>query len=172
IHSPGLRAPPPNSVWRRPLRRSSTRGRLGPSSKPRCAADLGDDRLGPVPPLLVPCQIEELVALPRQTCREGFRESLPCWRNKAKGILPKPFGCTWDVMEEAGLGHGLLHEDDGYPFSLQRPAPRLFAFDGLEQRLEVTLAEAARPVALDDFEEQRGPILDRFGKDLQQIAFI
>ena len=52
--------------------------------------------------------------------------------------------------------------------------PRLFLFqlDGLEQRLEVALAEALRAVALDDLDEHGGAVLDGLGEDLQQIAFV
>src|SRR5262245_9869478 len=52
----------------------------------------------------------------------------------------------------------------------QRPPPRLLALDGLEQRLEVALAEASRAVPLDDLEEQRRPVLHRLGEDLQQVT--
>ena len=52
------------------------------------------------------------------------------------------------------------------------PRRRLLALDRLEQRLEVPLAEAPRAVALDDLEEQRRPVLDRLGEDLQHVAFV
>jgi len=55
---------------------------------------------------------------------------------------------------------------------LEIAAERLFALDRLEQRLEIPFAEAAAAVALDHFEEQRGPILDRLGEDLQQISLL
>src|SRR5688500_8819810 len=48
----------------------------------------------------------------------------------------------------------------------------LLALDGLEQRLEVAHAEAARAVALDDLEEEGRPILDRAGEDLEQVALL
>src|SRR5919106_6360321 len=48
----------------------------------------------------------------------------------------------------------------------------LFAFDFLEQGLEVTFAEAARAVALDDLEEDRGPVADRLREDLEQVALV
>src|SRR5438128_2360507 len=54
----------------------------------------------------------------------------------------------------------------------QRPAQLLLAFDRLEQRLEITLAEALRAAPLDHFEEQRGSIGDRLGEDLQHVAFV
>jgi hypothetical protein len=48
----------------------------------------------------------------------------------------------------------------------------LFAFDDLEQRLEVALPEAAAAFALDHLVEERGPVLDRPREDLQHVAFI
>src|SRR5919109_3345322 len=48
----------------------------------------------------------------------------------------------------------------------------LFALDGLEQGLEVALAEAAGAVALNDLEEDGGPIADRLREDLQQVALV
>src|SRR5579863_2560804 len=55
---------------------------------------------------------------------------------------------------------------------LQVAAPGLLPLDGLEQRLEVPLAEALRPVPLDQLEEHRGPVLDRLGEDLQQVPVL
>ncbi len=57
------------------------------------------------------------------------------------------------------------------PLSQVSP-PRLLAFDGFEQGLEIALAEAAAPLALDDFIEQGGAILHRLGEDLQQVAVL
>src|SRR5436309_1933401 len=54
----------------------------------------------------------------------------------------------------------------------QRPAPRLLALDRLEQRLEVALAEAPRPVPLDHLEEQRRPVGHRLGEDLQHVPLV
>ena len=48
----------------------------------------------------------------------------------------------------------------------------LLALDGLEQRLEIALAETAAALALDHFEEQRRPVLHRAGEDLQHVAFV
>src|SRR5688500_14566857 len=48
----------------------------------------------------------------------------------------------------------------------------LLDLDRLEERLEVTHAEAAGAVALDDLEEEGRPILDRAGEDLQEIALL
>src|SRR5215210_5286667 len=55
---------------------------------------------------------------------------------------------------------------------LQVAAARLLALDRLEQRLEVAVAEAARPVALDDLEEDGRAVADRLGEDLQQVALV
>ena len=55
---------------------------------------------------------------------------------------------------------------------LQVAALGLFPLDGLEQRLEVSLAESLRPVPLDQLEEHRGPVLDRLGEDLQQVTVL
>src|SRR4051794_26691597 len=52
------------------------------------------------------------------------------------------------------------------------PPPLLLALDRLEQRLEVPLAEAAGPVALDHFEEEGGAVLDRLGEDLEQVPLL
>src|SRR3989454_2446966 len=55
---------------------------------------------------------------------------------------------------------------------LEVAALGLLAFDGLEQRLEVAHAEAARPVPLDDLEEEGGPILHGPGEDLEEVALL
>src|SRR5215471_2565068 len=49
---------------------------------------------------------------------------------------------------------------------------RLLALDGLEQRLEVALAESVGAVPLDEFEEHGRPVLYRLGEDLQQVAVL
>ena len=54
----------------------------------------------------------------------------------------------------------------------ERPPPRLLALDGLEEGLEVPLAEAPGPPALDDLEEERRPVLDRLGEDLEQVPLV
>ena len=48
----------------------------------------------------------------------------------------------------------------------------LLALDRLEQRLEVALAEAQRAVPLDQLEEHGGPVAERLGEDLQQVAVL
>src|SRR6266511_340564 len=55
---------------------------------------------------------------------------------------------------------------------LQIPSGSLFAFDGFEQRLEITFATTLCAFALNDLKKQRRSILDRFCEDLQQITFI
>src|SRR4051794_2458094 len=55
---------------------------------------------------------------------------------------------------------------------LQVAAQRLFALDGLEERLEVAIAEAACAVALDDLEEDGRAVADRLREDLQQVALV
>src|SRR3954467_951329 len=51
---------------------------------------------------------------------------------------------------------------------LNDPAPNLIKLDGLEQSLEVALAEALVALALDDLEEDRADHI--LGEDLQQQA--
>src|SRR6476620_5017108 len=51
-------------------------------------------------------------------------------------------------------------------------AQGLLAFDRLEQRLEVPLAEAARTVALDHLEEERGAILRGLREDLEEVPVL
>src|SRR5262245_38097840 len=55
---------------------------------------------------------------------------------------------------------------------LKRSSSRLFAFDGLKEGLEIPLAEAARPPALNDLEEESRSILDRLGEDLEQVTLV
>src|SRR5215218_5992464 len=55
---------------------------------------------------------------------------------------------------------------------LEVAAPRLLDLDRLEQRLEVAHAEAARPVALDDLEEEGRAVLDRAREDLEEVALL
>src|ERR687884_1345633 len=55
---------------------------------------------------------------------------------------------------------------------LQVAALGLLALDRLEQGLEVAVAEAARAVALDHLEEERGAILRRLREDLEQVAVV
>src|SRR3954447_26833935 len=48
----------------------------------------------------------------------------------------------------------------------------LLSLDRLEQRLEVSLPEAARAMALDDLQEDRRPVAERLREDLQQVALV
>src|SRR6476660_1336682 len=48
----------------------------------------------------------------------------------------------------------------------------LLALDGLEQRPEVPLAETERAMALDQLEEDRGPVPQRLREDLEQVAVL
>src|ERR1041384_4996767 len=57
-------------------------------------------------------------------------------------------------------------------YALEVAAGGLFPLDGLEERLEVALAEALGAFALDDFVEEGGPVLDRLAEDLQEIALV
>src|SRR6476659_8500626 len=52
------------------------------------------------------------------------------------------------------------------------PAGVLLALDGLEEGLEVALAEAEGAVALDQLEEDRGTVAERLGEDLEQVAVL
>src|SRR5919108_4704871 len=56
--------------------------------------------------------------------------------------------------------------------ALEVPSLLLFALDGLEQCLEVALSEAAGAVALNDLEEDGGPVADRLREDLEQVALV
>src|SRR3954454_14481148 len=51
-------------------------------------------------------------------------------------------------------------------------APLLLALDGLEECLEVPLAETERAVPLDQLEEDGGPVAGGLGEDLQQVAVL
>src|SRR5689334_5396026 len=65
------------------------------------------------------------------------------------------------------------HARDWRPTTASEVAARvLLALDGLEEGLEVALAEAERAVPLDDLEEDRGPVAERLGEDLQEVAVL
>src|SRR5664279_5521067 len=55
---------------------------------------------------------------------------------------------------------------------LQVAPGRLLPLDRLEQRLEVALAEPERAVPFDEFEEDRRPVAERLGEDLQQVPVL
>ena len=61
---------------------------------------------------------------------------------------------------------------EGAELHQRLPREVLLALDGLEQRLEISLAETAAAFALDDFVEQRGAVFHRLGEDLQHVAFV
>src|SRR5262245_43380071 len=92
------------------------------------------------------------IAAPMTRCDNGSRSSIPSPFNRF--LSPIVFSASLCLCGS----------------SLQGPAARLFALDCFEERLEVSLAEAAGAVAFDHFEEQRRPIFHRLGEDLQQIA--
>src|SRR6478672_11527520 len=69
-----------------------------------------------------------------------------------------PYSLSWVAAYELRLS------------ALQIPPRRLFPLDRLEQRPKVPLAEAASALALDDFVEDRRPVLDRTGEDLEEVA--
>src|SRR4026209_2593242 len=48
----------------------------------------------------------------------------------------------------------------------------LLALDGLEQRLEVALAEAEGAVPLDQLEEHRRAVAEGLGEDLQEVPVL
>src|SRR5262249_57635527 len=58
------------------------------------------------------------------------------------------------------------------PTCLQVAAQLLVPLDRLEECLEVAVPEAARPVALDDLEEQRRAVAEGLREDLQEIALV
>src|SRR5947209_8156173 len=55
---------------------------------------------------------------------------------------------------------------------LQVPPQRLLTLQRLEQRLEISLAEAAAALALDHLEEQRRAVFHRAREDLEHIALV
>src|SRR6202042_2320766 len=55
---------------------------------------------------------------------------------------------------------------------LKVAALALFTLDGFKQRLEISLAETAATLALNDLEEEGGPILHWPCEDLQHVALI
>src|SRR5262249_30532423 len=88
----------------------------------------------------------------------------------------KPGSWRWAMCRlrgrEPSRRYGSMMNSFGGEYSSQSPTSRLFAFDRLEQGLEVPLAEAARAVALDHLEEQGRAVLDRLGEDLQKVALV
>ena len=97
---------------------------------------------------------------------ESFRMALP-----RPGIKPSTscFCCKRPTTCSIGAGNSLHYL---WPGTLERAAAGLLALDGLEQRLEVAGAKASRPLALDDLEEDGGPVRDHLGKHLEQVAIL
>src|SRR5215203_2067881 len=58
------------------------------------------------------------------------------------------------------------------PPSSEVAATFLFPLDGLEQGFEVSFPEAQGPVSFDQLEEDRRPVTDRLGEDLQQVSVL
>lgn len=54
----------------------------------------------------------------------------------------------------------------------QIAAQLLLPLDRLKQRFEIAFAEAAAALSLDDFEENRGPVLDRTREDLEHVSLV
>ena len=48
----------------------------------------------------------------------------------------------------------------------------LVLLDGLKKRLEIPGTEAVVIVTLDQLNEERGPILQRFGEELKKVAIV
>src|SRR6266699_2458916 len=71
----------------------------------------------------------------------------------------------------ARTGTGTGAGDEGERRS-EVAAAGLLALDGLEQGLEVALAEPLRAVPLDQLEEHRRPVLHGPGEDLEQVAVL
>ena len=68
--------------------------------------------------------------------------------------------CTRDVASA-----GVLYVVDARTGDLEVAAALLLALDGLEEGLEVALAEAERAVPLDQLEEHGRPVLHRLSKE-------
>src|SRR4051794_33581625 len=67
---------------------------------------------------------------------------------------------------------GIRDPNDPAHFRSEGTAPGLLQLDRFEEGLEVPLAEAPRPVALDDLEEEGRAVLDGLGEDLEQVALL
>ena len=55
---------------------------------------------------------------------------------------------------------------------LEIAALRLFLFYRLEEGLEIALAKGLAASPLYQFEEERGSVLERFGKDLEHVSLL
>src|SRR5829696_466880 len=65
-----------------------------------------------------------------------------------------------------------LAAGSGIQLSSEVAASFLVTFDRLEQRFEIAFTETLSAVPLDDLEEHRGPVGDRFGEDLEQVPVV
>src|SRR5580658_6233153 len=61
---------------------------------------------------------------------------------------------------------------DRKPACSKVAAIRLLSLDGFEERFEITLAETAAPLALNNLEEKRRPIFDWASENLQHVALV
>jgi hypothetical protein len=64
------------------------------------------------------------------------------------------------------------NDKEELPKFLQISSQLLLSFNGFKQCLEIAGTKGFCPFALNDLEEQSGPVFNRFGEDLQQVAFI
>src|SRR5436190_2709773 len=88
------------------------------------------------------------------------------WRAGAWSSSIRGFGIVRPSQTE--VWHGTA-----FPSTQSQIASKgLFSLNRFEQRLEVPVAEPARPVPLDHLEEERRAVLRRLREDLQQIAVI
>src|SRR5207344_1022476 len=94
------------------------------------------------------------------------RWNLPAGQPEAPGRVPH---CTREPTGEAAVKRKPAWRS--ILSTLQISAARLLAFDGLEKRLEVALAETPATLALDHLVKERGTVLHRTREDLQHVAF-
>src|SRR5439155_26077333 len=97
------------------------------------------------------------------------RDATPDRRSRIVRVLPRRF------LQVARHGPGA--KSDRAPTAEVHPSseiasPILLALDGFEERLEISLAEAARAFSLDDLEEHSRSVGDALGEDLQQVALV
>src|SRR6059058_3899513 len=106
--------------------------------------------------------------MPPGTATAGGRGSIRCRRSPRSPSLLRRAGCRCPGTACAASAAALPS-----PCSASEVPPRrLLAFDRLEQGLEVPFAEASRAVALDQLEEDRGPVAERLREDLKQVALV
>src|SRR4051794_40104680 len=106
--------------------------------------------------------------MPRGTGTAGGTGSTRCPRTPRSPSLPRRGG-----RHSGGTACAAWAAARPSPCSASEVPPRvLLPLDRLEQRLEVALAEAARPVALDQLEEDRRAVAERLREHLQQVALV